>query len=291
MAGLIFPSYYYNYSFISPASLFAEVREEMKSYFATAVVDDTMFPIYTEQALKKLGLAVLQKKETVLELENMAACLPEDFKSVREVWACFTEYFSLPDSRSVYHCDSYVISSDPDIDPCNPCPCPQECATKIQVLHKTTGTRVFSFSHSYRLSPATSTAQSYCSADAHTDSIPAADTFEIRDGKIHTAATEGIIHLLYYSEQRDDSQVLLIPDNIRITSFIKAMLKLKLYEQIFNEVSDESFKQAEYKYQISQQAYYEALADAQTEVKKQTLEQKMNSIKADRRRMEKYYIP
>src|SRR4051812_30732355 len=78
----------YQYDFISPEPLYAEIREELGSYFATGVIDDLMFPIYTNKALNKLSRASLPIRNIMLFLDNYTAILPSGFKKVRELWVC-----------------------------------------------------------------------------------------------------------------------------------------------------------------------------------------------------------
>jgi len=81
-------SYYYKYQFISPESVYAIVREELKSYFDTGAVDDLMFPTYLNKCLNKLGKSSYAISETVLHIENFEARLPDNFRAVREPWMC-----------------------------------------------------------------------------------------------------------------------------------------------------------------------------------------------------------
>jgi hypothetical protein len=290
MGGLTFPSYYYTQEFVSPQQLYAEVKEEMKSYFATAVVDDTMFPIYTTNALQKLGRGTLRIDEALLELENNSVCLPADFKYMREVWACQTEFLAIPDPRAVYSSQTYVIAPYGDFDPCEPCACPPTCSTKKQVVTKTTGETILSFDHSYKLSPGSRSTLNHCANECSIRSQNAEDTFHIEGNKLFVTFTTGFLHIVYYKLEQDESDFQLIPDNYRIQEYLKAFIKYKMYEQIFNEVSDESFSQVERKYQIYKQEYNDAFISADAEVKKETLQQKVNSIHAARRRMNKYLI-
>ena len=81
-------SYYYNYSFVSPESIFAIVLEEFKSYFDTGSVDSLMFPIYVDKCLKKLGRSSYVITQGALYLEDFEARLPDNFYAVREAWKC-----------------------------------------------------------------------------------------------------------------------------------------------------------------------------------------------------------
>lgn len=270
--------------------MYAEIKEEMKSYFATGVVDDTMFPIYTESALKKIGRATYKIDEVIVELSNLSACLPADFSFIREVWSCQSSYFTMPNPGALYSSNTYVISPGGDFDSCNPCSCPETCDKKFQVVSKTTTQTILTFNHSYRLKPGNRNVLNLCSKDCDAISKDAPDIFDIRDGKIFTGFTEGTLHIIFYKKEFDDSEFQLIPDNHRIIEYIKAFLKYKMYEQIFNEVADESFNQAERKYQLYKQEYYDAYINADAEVKKQTIGQKISSIHAASRRMNKYII-
>lgn len=290
MARVILPSYYYTYDFVSPQELYAEVKEEMKSYFSTAVIDDTMFPIYTTRALQKLGRASFKIDEVLIDLENSIACLPEDFKYIREVWTCHTHYTVIPDLRAVYRSQTYIIAPHGDFDPCDPCTCPPVCSTKRQVVSKTTGETIFSFEHIHRLHPGTQATLAVCADGYAIRGTSVTDAFHIDGGKIFTGINTGILHIVYYKDLYDEADFQLIPDNYRIMEYLKAFIKYKMYEQIFNEVSDESFSQAERKYQLYKQEYNDAFIAADAEVKKETLQQKVNSIHAARRRMNKYLI-
>lgn len=290
MGRLTIPSYYYSYDFVSPRQIYAEVKEEMKSYFVTAVVDDTMFPVYTTQAMQKLGRGTLKIDEALVELENRSACLPENFKYIREVWACHTDFVTIPAPRAIYRSQTYVISPYGDFDPCNPCTCPPVCHTKQQVVTKTTGEMVFTFEHAHRLRPGTRATLTHCADDCISRSQDATDTFHIDGGKIFTAFDHGMLHIIYYQTSYDEADNQLVPDNYRIREYLKSFIKYKMYEQIFNEVSDESFNQAERKYLLYKQEYLDAFMGADAEIKKETLQQKVNSIHAARRRMDRYII-
>ena len=61
-------SYYYKYKFTSPQPTYAIVKEELKSYFDTGIVDDLMFPTYLNKCLSKLSRATKPISETPLYL-------------------------------------------------------------------------------------------------------------------------------------------------------------------------------------------------------------------------------
>jgi len=95
---------------------------------------------------------------------------------------------------------------------------------------------------------------------------------------------------VYYVKDYDNNDYQLVPDNIRIKDYIKAYLKYKCFETIYNNVSDETLRQIEGKL-----VYYERKADearvmAETEIRMQTIQKQIMSVKSQRNRFNKYHI-
>ena len=81
------PNYYYKYNFISPEPLYANVKEELRSYLDTGAIDDTMWNVYTDKCLQKLGRSSYKILEWMLEKEIF------DYREVAKVVAM---YYSNP---------------------------------------------------------------------------------------------------------------------------------------------------------------------------------------------------
>ena len=75
---------------ISPAKVYARIKEEMRSYFNTGAIDDLLFPIWTKDCIDKFENTYLPLKQAVMDMYNHKCPLPCDFKAVREVWVTFT---------------------------------------------------------------------------------------------------------------------------------------------------------------------------------------------------------
>lgn len=288
-------AYYYKYKFVSPDPLYARVKEELKSYFDTDMVDDLMFPIWTNKCLQKLGRSSLPIEPTLLFVEGFEARLPPDFVAVRECWltACITPLeFRKP--GAFYQQITTVLNKpfnacDPALncDPCNP---------DIQtVVYKTTTDVTLPIHLKYLLKPGNiAVRKDHCH---HGDqlgclnfNVECPDTFDIRDGKIITNFRQGDVYMIYYSSQTDESGYQLIPDNYRIQEFIEAFIKQKLFEQIFNQISDESFAQTAQKYQLYKQMSDEAFIMANIEIKKKTIYERAYAIRRDEHRNDKYLL-
>lgn len=313
-------SYFYKYKFVSPDPLFARIKEELKSYFDAGMVDDLMFPLWTNDCLLKLGKSSYKIENTLLLQENFEAKLPPDFVSVREAWlttSTNSHEYMLP--GSFYRSITTTLGKPYDV--CNPAVSCDPCNPDIlEVVTKTTNTSTHPIRMKYLLKPgnisiqrrglaspvSTRVAEAF---DAQPPGIQAAqvdfpfppldggclnysstaqDSFDIHDGKFVTNFRHGEIFLIYYSFQTDNSGYQLIPENYRIQEYVRSYLKQKCFEQLFNQITDESFQQIEKKFMLYKQMADEAFIMADIEVKKQSIYQRAYAIRRDERRLKKY---
>jgi hypothetical protein len=279
-------SYYYKYNFVSPESLYAKVKEELKSYFQTGVIDDILFPKYTERCLKNLGRSSYKIEQTILNLEDFQATLPEGFVAIRELWLVTSseQGYQLP--TATYEQASVLITRDLPETALNKFVVPD----KINVTYKTTGKVLQSFKCIHLLKPGNVHAIENCSLDSWNRGSQAMETFDIRGNKLVTNFPSGILYAVYYIKETDDNDYQLVPDNEKIQEYIELYLKYKCFETIYNNISDETTAQVERKMNYYEQKMWEAKAQAEVEIKKQTIEQQIRATKSARNRLRKYDI-
>lgn len=279
-------SYYYKYNFISPEPIYTEIKEELRSYFQTGVIDDILFPKYIEDCLKRLGRSSYKIEENIFKLEDYETKLPDNFEAVRELWlvAPFEQSYQMP--NSCY--EQATIRVTPERDRCNP---GDFCAPKeIKVTYKTTGTVIQRFECFHLLKPGNVHAKENCTLDSFNRYSDSMESFDIRGGKLITNFPIGTLYMVYYVKDYDDNEFQLVPDNIRILDYLKAYLKYKCFENIYNNVSDETLNQIQTKLQYYETRMYEAKVIAETEIRKQTVEQQVRSAISARDRLKKYNI-
>lgn len=287
-------TYYYKYNFISPEPLYAIVKEELRSYIDTGAIDDTMWPIYTSKCLQKLGRGSYKILEWVLNIEDFKAKLPPDFLAVREAWMCTQTGVIKPNANAGYsqvtQTSTNLTPGDLYCDGCAACNNPEI----IRLVYKTTKEVLMTFEHKYLLKPGNVSVQDHCSLDCkntnpvynHHDY----DSFDIRDNKFVTNFRTGTVHLVYYSQEYTEDGYQMIPDNYRIKEFIELFIKQKMFEQLANQVTDETYNQIQAKADKYKAMADEAYIIAQIETKKQTIYQKHHSIIHQMHRNDKYNI-
>lgn len=282
---------YYKYEFISPEHIFAIVKEELKSYFESGIVDDLMFSVYLDKCLRKMGRSSYPINEWILDLRNFTSPLPPDFIAVREAWMCTTHGKIVPQAFSFYNqitqTSTKLTPGDIYCQPCATCGSPDI----VQLVYKTNKEVLLTFSHQYLLKPGNISVLEDCAMDCrnrhehhHTDA------FDIRDGKFVTNFREGKVHLIYYSKDIGEDGYQMVPDNFRIKEYVEAFIKYKVMEQIFNTPTDESNNQSERKMTLYKQFADEAFILADIEIKKETIYQKHHAILRQLRRNSKYNI-
>lgn len=309
-------SYYYSYNFTSPEKIFSVIMEEMKSYFDSGSVDSLMFNTYLDKALRKLGRATYVISETTLEIQDFQARLPDNFYAVREAWMC-TEVdgypYQSPNSFYSQAATASTIQMSPMTINGQPCTNPQcvngcdECMPNlVQAVYKTNNSVNRSYVKHYLLKPGNISAKTQCDvgymdnweaysqtvvAREHTPYSATYDSFDIRDNKFVTNFRTGIVDLIFYATEYDDIGNQMIPDNYRIMEYIELFIKYKMFEQLTNQITDETFNQLlqklQYYKQLSDEAYILALA----ELRQQTPWDKQRRIKQQLNRFRMYELP
>jgi len=297
-------SYYHKYDFVSIEPMWAVIKEELRSYFESGSVDDLMFPIWADRALKVLYNSPLRIEETILEQKNFESKLPPDFggglKSVREAWLCARIDRVIQQPNSKY--DQVFCKVTPSVDECNPCsPCFPDI---LRVTYKSNHSEVVPDGRLQRvflLKPGNVNECHNLSSRYHPHHEHSAwfkrnwggataSSFDVRDNKFITEAREGIVHLIYYAKPTDEAGAHLIPDNYWIQEYVKRYIKFKIFEQLFNQVTDETFNQVEKKMEMYKASYEEAKIMVEIEVKKPTIYQEFMSIRKDLHRNDMYRL-
>tara|TARA_B110000503_G_scaffold141185_1_gene233942 strand:- start:5475 stop:6431 length:957 start_codon:yes stop_codon:yes gene_type:complete len=311
-------SYYYKYNFISPESVYATVKEELKSYFDTGAVDDLLFPTYLDKCLRKLGRSSYVISEDILDISDFQARLPDNFIAVREAWMCTeiplrpyqdsTSFYSQASSQTTIQISPLTIGGTPCVNAaCQDAACTGTCMPElIQAVYKTNQSVARGIAKSYLLKPGNISARSNCSVEytnawqfasvapsvnEFTPGSAGYDSFDIRDNKFVTNFRCGVVHLIFYVTEYDCTGNQMIPDNYRIKEFIEHFIKYKVFETLSNQLTDETFAQIQQK-----MLYYKGLADeafvmADIEIKKQTPWAKQRRIKNDLQRFAQYELP
>ena len=268
-------SQYYKYNFVSPAPLIALISEELKSYLDTGAIDSAIWSIYITKCLKKLGRGSYSIKPAIIGMENYEGRLPDDFYAVREAWSCsvFEDSYQLPSADYQQVSTSTLLNPNTD-----DCYCDNCTPDIIKAVYKTTHQVARQWKKQYLLKPGNVWSKGECSEDCMNFNSSGPESFDINGNKLLTTFREGTVYMLYYSKEMDEDGYPLIPDNLRIQEFIEAFIKQKVFEQLSNQVVDETYNQIQSKAQYYKVQAEEAYINAQVESKMETVYDKHRKI-------------
>ncbi len=281
-------SYYYNNNFTSPEPIYALVREELKSYFQTGAVDDLLFPTYVDKCLSKLGRSTYKIEPAILYIDDFKAELPPDFIAIREAWGCTPIYSAtIRDPGAVYQQVTVNIDEFPARS------CNIDCTgvpEVITVTYKTQGSQTYTYRKSYLLKPGNVAKDPECRLACANYGSSSIDSFDVRGNKFFTNFRCGNVYILYYSQETDENDNQLIPDLPKVKQYIEDYLKYKVFEQLSNIVTDETFNQIQQKLGSYEQKANESFIIAQTELKKETPYDKQRAAIRTRNRFNRFKI-
>lgn len=287
-------SIYYHQEFVSPQSLYAQVKEELSSYFASGAIDDIMFPRWTEECLLRLRKSAFKIEETVFEVKDFKGCLPDDFNAVREAWMC-TIFHGEPyrSAESRYYQEDCTIDH-PGTEKCDPrfnnesCKI-ESCNNEFNVIHKVTGSVRFTFRREFLLTPGNIHAKHLIGDHSPNMHASTKYSFDIHEGNLVTNFREGTVHLIYYAFPKEGE--VMIPDNYWVYDFIRKYITFKCFTKLSNIITDETYNQIDKKKQEAKQESEIAFIICETELKKQTSYEKLRQIKVSYEENNKFRIP
>lgn len=271
-------SLYLKYNFVSPQPLLALISEELKSYMDANSIDSLMWPIYLSRCLERLGRGSYKIVPAILTIDNFETRLPDDFYKVREAWACNNCSSSYQHPSAVYEefasCSTRLDTPDMYCEKCRECQSPDI----INVIYKTTNTVAYSFQQSHLLKPGNINARNHCGDYCLNANASGPDTFDVRDNKFVVNFREGTVYMLYYSKEVDCNGYEYIPDNLRIQEYIEAYIKAKMFEQLSNQVTDETYNQIQQKADKYKNEADEKFQIARVETRSETIYDKHRKI-------------
>ena len=272
---------------ISSEPIAARVREELRNYFyAGGDVDDLLFNLWIKDAIDKFEYTYLPIKEAVLDVCGYKCELPCDFKAVREVWICATFFKGPITSPHVfyYQTDCRISPSPFPADSCSECLEGYQCVPPSQtptqvalpslcdvpddyiVTHKVMTTMNFSFQVSAMLKPGNFRTLSRCHDSCPNKDIWNVDTFDITGDNLLTSFRTGTVYMAYYAThaEQDETGYYMVPDNDPFQKYVYYYLRYMVFQQLFDQSTDEGFQALRVKKADAEQKKDEAYIKAKT---------------------------
>lgn len=279
-------SKYNKFNWISSESLLAKIQEELKSYFATGQLDDSLFYTYVKYCIDKLGAAAKEIRYAVITINNYKAPLPKDLVMIKDVFVCAP--MEAPMSVTAPGQVIELVTKEYEID------CPDVCGYEpyqntITVMSKTNATLRNRYKFITRLKPGNVTSKKYCNEEFFENPFDSLYSFDIEHiGSLKNLSTnldEATVMVIYYGDNKDEYGLPMYPDIVEIEDYIEHFIKFKIFEFLMNQTADESFQILQSKMQ-----FYKSLADSKYIIAHTWLRSPSNDQYKDMRRRSAYRV-
>lgn len=271
-------------NFISAEQIYSKIKREFKTFGSVNLLDDSDFPEYTFEVLRKIGAGVYKEQPALLNLQNGKACLPHDFMILHSAYKC--------DGRPVLNYNTREFDQKTVIQQDITCDiigrkkeCIFECKEEERLIKRVTIKKYIDgeeINYHYnnpillRLSP---NVRSFCAEDCPNLFATTGDEITINNKQILANFPTGKIYINYYGLALDENGYPMIPENVYVEKAIEWFIK---YQIMLNYWLVDDLPNAQGKWQKAEQMYKEAMAEAQFDDKLPTFAKMVDDMRINR---------
>jgi len=296
--------FYRNEKFVSPAPIYARIKEEMKTYFNTGQIDDLMFPIWTKDCIRKFKNTYYKIEPAVIDIFDGKGDLPCDFVAVREVYICATyQKGPIKSPFTFYYQTDCRVGGDMNVSGCTDCNKPQctdpadsplpvlvNTPDQFRITHKVTNQLLFSYSLLGLLKPGNHKTVRVCCDNCPNLTANSADTFDIINDKIVTSFPVGTVYMSYYADTTMENGYDEIPDKEEFQKYVYEYIRYMIYRQLYEQAADETINALGQKMKMAEQAQNDRYINARNEAMGETIWDKQAAIKRSYNRFNRFRI-
>lgn len=201
--------------------LLSDVKNDLRMLNAENFIDSSQLIKVAMKINKELGFRIQKTKETVIEINNHKAKLPDEFLSLNYAILCgdYSRETRLPSTVRECASNENIV-----------CDCTgtiNETCTLIQTtLHHVT---VFKEFYKIYIKPS-----KYVDRECLNTAIGSDYTYsgEVRDGWLYTNVDSGNAYLCYQSQMVDDEGNLIVPNHPILNQYYESALKTRILENM-----------------------------------------------------------
>lgn len=236
-------------NFISSDKVFANVNTVLSSFGNAGLLDEETFYPMVKSVLIRLNIPAFEELETVIDVVNYKATLPDDFYMLWALWkGCKTN--ETKTQTKLQHQYSYPFLYEDTIFDYKKL----DCKTVITPTDNNIVRRDVYFQEELVYSDSYNDVQllklkkgkQFCNTQCPNKNTNNHLEFNISEKQIHTNFQEGTCILQYYSFPKDEYGLPLIPDNVHIEEAIEAYIIFKSLQQMYYNNTADVFQRMQY---------------------------------------------
>lgn len=281
-----------NIQFKSVDSLFGRIRKRLSSYDAAGLLDEGDWYYYIREIIDKLGVAVYDEREAVVQVCDFRASLPEDFSFLYAAYKCTPDNGG--DSKNtLFPQTGFVFYIEDTYQPYRKC---KNCySAKIDYIHGTKFTTrtyiegqpmLLNFNNPTLLQ-LSGNAKGMCDSKCKNLFAKSAHEITIDKNFIYTNFKQDCILLKYYGLPLDPETGLpMIPDNSIIAKAIEDYIVYRTFSDFFY---NSTTPDANDRYKQSSIDFDESYANARSLCKMPSFQSVINHIRQERKNLRTYF--
>ena len=219
-------------------NLIAEVAEDLRLYDDNNLVKSLSLIRIVRKINADLGLAINERANCFIPVENYEAELPLDFFSALMAFGTTVHNYGVLDTGLIHGTHTSLDTKEeiiskqlkpgPDVSGCL-----TECGGCYWVTRKTTKGQIFTQSRLTPLTPTSSSLKYFDSSSPNKNWRNDGYNIDIDDEKINVSFRNGEIYLEYYKNMVDEEGNLLVLDHPLVDDYYMWDLKVKILEDIY----------------------------------------------------------
>lgn len=273
--------------FISAEFVYSKIKRQWKSFNTVNLLDEADFPAYTIDVLRNLGVGAMRETDAVLILNNGQTKLPDDYYQVHASYRCNNFGTTRTNNKILQNdgnknegmifenditCETLLRDRNCEID----CQTTDKIINRItvrQFVNEGVLTHQFANLGLMNLSPNVRPRgeQNDRSRQVHRN-----NEYTINDGFVFTNFIDDAVYMQYYAYPFDENGLPMILDNGKVELAVEWYIKWQI---MLNFWLVDDVANIQNKWQVAEQKYTEALADARHYAKLPAFSTMINDIR------------
>ena len=225
-------------NFRSSEILFSRINKFLSGFGNTGEIDENDWYSYVKDVLIRLNVPASSVAETVLDVDNYVAYLPDDFY---QLWAAWSgegnkeENISKRKShinRYVYYYEDVCLTKAGECKNSSFVPTGELNVIQRDIYLEEDIVKKERYNN-VQLLKLVNTSTDLCYKDSFNKYANTENTFTISDKKLKFSFKDGIILLQYFAFRKDEDGLPLIPDDVRIEDAIEAFVIYKELQKMY----------------------------------------------------------
>lgn len=247
--------------FISSEIIINNVKAMLSSYSEAGLLNEDDFYVNIKWMLNKLGLGVYVEAETILEIENYKASLPEDFYMLWAIHRLDYKGNNCIEREFYYKPQIYYVRDELKNICYNDSRCEKDTTiTGVEYKREISFKSEQCTQHYHNRRPLKlKKSLLKCYENSINYKIDSDEEFTINPHSFNFNFKEGLVHLEYYALPKDEEGFLVILDDEYVKQAIQDYLIYKIFQNLYYNNNGDVLQRMQY----SEQKHKESLRDVQ----------------------------